>query len=134
VEPSSLPFQPGLFATGSAPRFDATFSRLERLWLDEAAWIDVAPGFVESSDALFEQVLRSRDWDQRTRRMYDGRVREPRLTAPWSLASGEPLEPPLLEEIRRALGARYGVTFDSAGFNLYRDGQDGVAWHGDRIS
>jgi alkylated DNA repair dioxygenase AlkB len=26
------------------------------------------------------------------------------------------------------------VVFDSAGFNLYRDGQDSVAWHGDRIS
>jgi alkylated DNA repair dioxygenase AlkB len=25
------------------------------------------------------------------------------------------------------------VLFDSAGFNLYRDGQDSVAWHGDKI-
>ena len=34
---------------------------------------------------------------------------------------------------RLALSSRYGVPFDSAGFNLYRDGQDSVAWHGDRI-
>jgi alkylated DNA repair dioxygenase AlkB len=35
--------------------------------------------------------------------------------------------------MRVALGERYGVVFDSAGFNLYRDGQDGVAWHRDKI-
>ncbi len=65
--------------------------------------------------------------------MYDQRVREPRLTAPWNLRSGAPLEPRILDEVRLAVGARYGVLFDSAGFNLYRDGQDSVAWHGDRI-
>jgi alkylated DNA repair dioxygenase AlkB len=32
------------------------------------------------------------------------------------------------------LGERYGNEFDSVGFNLYRDGRDSVAWHGDRIS
>jgi alkylated DNA repair dioxygenase AlkB len=65
--------------------------------------------------------------------MYDRRVVEPRLTAPWSLGSGVPLEPAILEEIRAFLSARYGVVFDSAGFNLYRDGRDSVAWHADRI-
>jgi len=65
--------------------------------------------------------------------MYDQTVREPRLTAPWDAASGEPLQPPILEEIRRALCERYGRSFDSVGFNLYRDGRDSVAWHADRI-
>ena len=65
--------------------------------------------------------------------MYDKKVREPRLTAPWGMHSGEPLEPPVLENMRRVLSGRYGVEFDSVGFNLYRDGQDSVAWHGDRI-
>jgi alkylated DNA repair dioxygenase AlkB len=65
--------------------------------------------------------------------MYTRRVREPRLTSPWSLDSGKPLEPPLLDAMRRSLSARYGVLFDSAGFNLYRDGQDSVAWHSDKI-
>jgi alkylated DNA repair dioxygenase AlkB len=78
-------------------------------------------------------VLSSCPWGERTRWMYDRRVREPRLTAPWSVDSGEPLEPPVLEEIRLHLSERYGVLFDSAGFNLYRDGRDGVAWHADRI-
>ena len=65
--------------------------------------------------------------------MYDQKVREPRLTAPWNAASGEPLEPPVLEHVRRVLSERYEVEFDSVGFNLYRDGRDSVAWHGDRI-
>ncbi len=127
-----LPFQPTLF-DALVPSFDAGFHGLVRLQLDEASWLDYAPGWVSGSDSLFGQVLATRRWGERTRWMYDRRVREPRLTAPWSLASGLPLEPPILEELRRCLGARYGVVFDSAGFNLYRDGDDSVAWHGDRI-
>ena len=115
------------------PSFDRAFTGLTRTWLDPESWIDFAPGWVQGSDAVFRQVLESRRWGQRTRRMYDQRVLEPRLTAPWNLASGAPLLPPVLDEIRFALCERYGVVFDSAGFNLYRDGRDSVAWHGDRI-
>jgi alkylated DNA repair dioxygenase AlkB len=132
VDPS-LEFQPSLF-DGPPVGFDPAFSHLERLALDERSWVDHAPGWIRGSDVLFEQVLRSRRWGERTRWMYDRRVKEPRLTAPWSLAEGTPLEPAVLEEARRALSARYGVVLDSAGFNLYRDGRDGVAWHADRIS
>ncbi|BDG01219.1 alpha-ketoglutarate-dependent dioxygenase AlkB [Anaeromyxobacter oryzae] len=130
--PSPLPYQPSLFAP-PRPTFDRTFTDVRRIALDPESWIDHAPGWVEGSDALFEELLASRRWGQRRRWMYDRKVLEPRLTAPWSAQSGEPLEPPVLEEIRRALSARYGVVLDSAGFNLYRDGADGVAWHGDRI-
>jgi alkylated DNA repair dioxygenase AlkB len=65
--------------------------------------------------------------------MYDRRVKEPRLTAPWNVRSGEELQPPILEHIRVVLSRRYERTFDSIGFNLYRDGNDSVAWHGDKI-
>jgi len=115
------------------PSFDPDFPGLDRIWLDEKCWIDFALGWVRGSDAVFHAVLESRRWGQRTRHMYDHRVLEPRLTAPWSLDSGAPLEPAILDEIRLALSARYGVLFDSAGFNFYRDGQDSVAWHGDKI-
>ena len=127
-----LSFQPSLF-DAAPPSFDASFSMLTRVHLDERSWIDLAPGWVRGSDRLFGLVLSSREWGERTRWMYDHRVREPRLTAPWSLDSGEPLEPAILEELRVALSARYGVRFDSVGFNLYRDGRDSVAWHADRI-
>ena len=118
---------------GGEPWFDPDFGGLARTWLDPESWIDLVPGWVRSSDALFREVLESRHWGQRTRHMYDHRVREPRLTAPWNLRSGAPLQPEILERVRLALSARYGVVFDSAGFNFYRDGQDSVAWHGDRI-
>jgi alkylated DNA repair dioxygenase AlkB len=128
-----LAWQPSLLALAETVDVDRSFSRLQRIDLDEEAWVDHAPGWVSGSDRLFEEVLTSRPWAQRSRRMYDQRVLEPRLTAPWNLASGEPLEPPTLEEIRLLLSDRYGRLFDSVGFNLYRDGRDSVAWHGDRI-
>jgi alkylated DNA repair dioxygenase AlkB len=125
-------FQPSLF-DGPPTSFDPSFSTLTRISLDERSWVDHAPGWVRGSDHLFELVLSSRSWGERTRWMYDRRVREPRLTAPWNLGSGVALEPPVLEEIRVCLSARYGVLLDSVGFNLYRDGRDSVAWHADRI-
>jgi alkylated DNA repair dioxygenase AlkB len=128
----SAPLQQSLFSA-AAPAFDAGFRSLDRIALDREAWVDFAPGWVGGPDALFKQILDSRTWKQRSRWMYQRRVREPRLTAPWSLRSGAPLEPAVLEEMRRCLSARYGVTFDSVGFNLYRDGEDSVAWHRDRI-
>jgi len=126
-----IPFQPGLFTTAE-PGFDASFSDVRRLELDGTSWVDHAEGWVRGADALFKRVLGARDWAQRTRWMYQRHLQEPRLTAPWSLASGAPLDP-LVEDMRLALSARYGVSFDTVGFNLYRDGQDSVAWHRDHI-
>jgi alkylated DNA repair dioxygenase AlkB len=128
-----LVWQPSLLAVGETVAVDPLFSTLVRIELDEESWVDHAPGWVTGADRLFEEVLAGRDWGQRSRRMYDQKVREPRLTSPWSMASGEPLSPPVLEDIRRLLSERYGREFDSVGFNLYRDGQDSVAWHADRL-
>jgi len=128
----TTPFQPSLLGR-EPPGFDREFRSLVRIPLDEGAWLDHVPGWVAGADALFEEVLRVRSWGQRTRHMHQGKVLEPRLTSPWSLASGLPLVPPIVDEMRRALGHRYDVVFDSAGFNLYRDGRDSVAWHGDHI-
>jgi alkylated DNA repair dioxygenase AlkB len=132
MPPSDLAWQTSLFDSEEGG-FDAAFSELKRIRLDDSSWVDYAPRWVRGSDRLFGEVLEGRDWGQRVRRMYDKKVREPRLTAPWGMHSGESLEPPVLEDMRRALSERYGVEFDSVGFNLYRDGQDSVAWHGDRI-
>ena len=127
-----LAFQPTLF-DGPPTTFDPSFATLARIHLDERCWVDHAPGWLRGSDPLFVSLLSSRRWGERARWMYDRRVLEPRLTAPWSLASGEPLDPAVLELIRVCLSARYRVLFDSVGFNLYRDGRDSVAWHADRI-
>jgi alkylated DNA repair dioxygenase AlkB len=126
------PFQQTLFVQ-TASSFDATLSKVERIWLDETAWVDVLSGWVGGADAVFDELLQKQRWGQRTRWMFDHRVVEPRLTARWELASDLPLEPPILESLRQALSAHYKVAFDSAGFNLYRDGGDSVAWHRDKI-
>jgi alkylated DNA repair dioxygenase AlkB len=130
----NLSWQPSLFGAVEAPSADESFATLTRLQLDPTSWIDHAPGWVAGSDALFQELLDTKEWGQRSRPMYDKRVAEPRLTSLWRQTSGEPLEPPILDEIRVLLSRRYGVEFDSVGFNLYRDGRDSVAWHGDRIS
>lgn len=131
--PEGLVWQPSLLATTDEIDFDRTFAHLKRIDLDEESWVDHVPGWVSGADALFEQILTERGWSQRRRKMYDHKVLEPRLTAPWNVNSGEPLEPPVLEEIRTVLSDRYEREFDSVGFNLYRDGRDSVAWHADRI-
>jgi alkylated DNA repair dioxygenase AlkB len=62
------------------------------------------------------------------------RVFQPRLLAGWSTGDAERPLPEALEQMRARLSAQYGPTFDSVGINLYRDGRDSVAWHGDRIA
>ncbi|HZA60333.1 MAG TPA: alpha-ketoglutarate-dependent dioxygenase AlkB [Actinomycetota bacterium] len=130
---SELMWQPSLFSVGDEVSIDRSFAWLQRIDLDDASWVDHAPAWIAGADHLFEAVLESRGWTQRSRRMYDKRVLEPRLTAPWNAASGEALDPPILDEIRDLLSEHYDRDFDSVGFNLYRDGTDSVAWHGDRI-
>lgn len=115
------------------PRADSHYS-LRRISLDGSSWVDHVPGWLSGSDELFEELAASAQWCQRTRRMFDREVLEPRLTAGWRAASGVPLTPSVLEDIRTTLGLHYGVSFDSVGLNLYRDGRDSVAWHADRIA
>jgi alkylated DNA repair dioxygenase AlkB len=132
AEHLGLSWQQTLFGT-SEPDIDRHFSRLERIELDHESWVDHAPGWVLSPDGLFQEVVEQREWGQRSRRMYDRKVLEPRLTSLWSKESNQPLLPALIETMRVVLSERYGVDFDSVGFNLYRDGKDSVAWHGDHI-
>jgi len=123
--------QPTLF--DDAVALDASFGSVDRLDLGEGSWVDVGRGWLRGDGALFDQLLESVDWGQRTRWMYTREVLEPRLTARWTAQSGSPLAPSALDDVRRALGTRYGQCFDSVGMNLYRDGDDSVAWHRDKI-
>jgi len=115
------------------PEFDDTFAELSRLDLDDRTWVDHAPGWLTGSDRLFDELTAMLPFRQRTGiKMYDQIVDEPRLSAWWSVATGEPEPLPILRTIRLLLAERYHEPFDSIGFNLYRDGGDSVAWHGDR--
>lgn len=107
--------------------FDAGFAGVRRAELAEAAWVDHIAGWVTGHDRLFEQLERSLAWRSETRRMYDRTVATPRLLAaiPAELAAG------LLDDMRRALSARYAEDFVRVTAALYRDGNDSVAWHGD---
>jgi alkylated DNA repair dioxygenase AlkB len=127
-------WQPSLLDGALEPAVDETFSSLERIELDPESWVDFAPAWVSGADELFAELLAGTDWGQRTRTMFDKRVVEPRLTSYWRASAGTPLEPAVLEDMRRLLSERYGVELDSMGMNLYRDGRDSVAWHGDRIA
>src|SRR4051794_41877689 len=64
--------------------------------------------------------------------MYDKRVLDPRLTAGWSTDADDSGTPDILREMAKVLSERYVVGFDRIWVNLYRDGTDSVAWHGDR--
>jgi alkylated DNA repair dioxygenase AlkB len=132
-DPNDLMWQPSLLAAAESTAIDTSFSGLRRVDLDDESWVDYVHGWVSGADRLFEEVLTGRSWGQRSRHMYDRRVKEPRLTAPWNARSGEELQPPILEDIRVVLSRRYERKFDSIGFNLYRDGNDSVAWHSDKI-
>ncbi len=113
------------------PAVDETFADLTRHHLDEATWVDHAPAWLAGEQTVFDALHELLHWRQRTVTMWEQRLPEPRLTSWWTPDQGpEPL--PVLAAIRGVLSARYGEAFDSIGFNLYRDGQDSVAWHGDR--
>ena len=132
VFPSSSLGQRSLFGS-LEPDYDAAFGELMRLDLDDRTWVDHAPGWLSGADRMFDDLTADLPFRQRTGiRMYDQIVDEPRLSAWWSSASGRPEPMPILREIRELLADRYDEPFDSIGFNLYRDGSDSVAWHGDR--
>jgi alkylated DNA repair dioxygenase AlkB len=126
-------WQPSLLDAATEISLDESFSKIERVQLDDESWLDIARAWVTGSDRLFNEIAENATWDQRDRRMYDQIVKEPRLTSGWRASSGRPLEPPILEQMRSLLSRRYGIEFDSVGLNLYRDGKDSVAWHRDKI-
>jgi alkylated DNA repair dioxygenase AlkB len=124
-------WQGSLLDDGPA-QVDVSFNDLRRIQLDETSWIDVAPGWLRGSDELFAELVQSGRWGQREVHMYDKLVIEPRLTAGWDTDVDGAEMPPALRAISAALSARYAVPFDRIWVNLYRDGRDSVAWHGDR--
>ena len=126
-----LAWQPSLIDAG-APEFDVSYADLRRIELDDWSWVDYCPGWLSGADALFAELIASGRWQQRTRRMYDKTLPEPRLTAGWSTDGGDGEAPPIFRDVADALSQRYGVGFDRIWANLYRDGSDSVAWHGDR--
>jgi alkylated DNA repair dioxygenase AlkB len=129
--------QASLFdGVGDEPSFDERLDGRRRVELAHGAWVDVVPGWLRGADTLFHRVLARTPWQGRDVRMYDRVVREPRLTHRWVLAGSAPAElpDPVLASMAELLSAEYGERFTQVGANLYRDGADSVAWHGDRVA
>lgn len=128
-----LTWQASLLAAVEAPAFDADFRGTERRELAHGAWVDHQAGWLDGADELFARVLELAPWGQRTERMYGEHVLQPRLTASWHV-DDLPVDVAILGDVGAALTERYGVRLENIGINLYRDGHDSVAWHGDRIA
>jgi len=120
-------WQPSLLGMAE-PDFDPLLDGARRRFLGQGAWVDVIPSWVTGGDTLFDQVLDQAPWKAYERPMYDRVVTVPRLESRvWRD------RPSLLDRMARCLGRRYGVRLPSVSANLYRDGNDSVAWHGDRV-
>ncbi|WP_127497971.1 alpha-ketoglutarate-dependent dioxygenase AlkB [Actinoplanes solisilvae] len=128
-------YQPSMFdLSGDAEGVGELAGRVTRHRLTAGAWVDVLPGWLQGSDAVFETLL-GIDWRADRRQMYDNVVDVPRLLR-W-FGGDEELPHPTLTAAKSALNSYYaselGEEFVTAGMCLYRDGRDSVAWHGDTI-
>ena len=93
------------------------------------------------ADAYFAILRDGVDWHANRRIMYEREVDVPRLTAHFPLervraGEAEGLSPDAasaLGEVAARVGDALGAPFNSIGLNFYRDGNDSVAPHNDRL-
>lgn len=101
---------------------------------DATGYIRYAPDYLDAPTAgnWMEQLHDALPWRAQRRMMYERDVAVPRLTV--HLQRDDPSLPPFLDELGQRLDLDCGAHFDSLGFNLYRDGNDSVAPHNDRLA
>lgn len=85
---------------------------------------------VMTAERWFQQALSDIGWSSQRRMMYDREVSVPRLLAGYRYETDKLPEPigAAFEFVRRLVG----VSFNSVGLNLYRNGSDSVALHNDK--
>jgi alkylated DNA repair dioxygenase AlkB len=132
----SIAFQTSLFDDiSSEPELRPLGLMVQRIPLEEGAWVDLRPGWLSNSDALFERLAVDVPWRADKREMYDRVVAVPRLVS-W-FGPGSEFPDPVLGAAQDALNDHYGrppgQVFQTAGLCFYRTGDDSVAWHGDRV-
>lgn len=120
--------QPTLFA-GQDVVPDPSFAGIVRHDLDGHSWIDRAPGWLGGDDVLFDAIRDVVVWRQPVVRMYDRDVLTPRL-----VGTVDPAAHPAIGLMVALLSTRYDVELSQVSAGFYRDGDDSVAWHGDRIA
>ena len=104
-----------------------------RHWLSDGAWVDVQRGWLNGCDELFLHLHQTLTW----RPEYQDAVDTPRLyRGPGrDLTEGPPQHPrikDMCDRLNRTYVAELSKPFATAGLCLYRDGNDSVAWHGDK--
>jgi alkylated DNA repair dioxygenase AlkB len=115
---------------GFAPvSFDEDFSELRRIQLDDDAWLDYCPMWLSGDENLFTTLVDAAEWSQPVVRMYDREVLTPRL-----VARVEHGVHPVVPQIIDSLSESYAIRMDQVSAGWYRDGNDSVAYHGDRIA
>ena len=87
---------------------------------------------VAQADAWFEQLRDTVPWRSQRRMMYEREVDVPRLTAHFALE--DPALPDVIRAAADVVSAVARASFNSAGLNFYRDGNDSVAPHNDRLA
>src|SRR4029079_15494966 len=108
----------------------------ERRELGCGAGGEVRSGWLTDADGLFYALMPQIPCRAERRQMSERVLDVPRLVSFHNLVD-EPAAHPRLKEMRRRLNDTYGrelgEPFTTAGLCLYRDGNDSVAWHGDKI-
>lgn len=114
--------QPALFEIGP-----------QRLFDDAEGGIFYRPGVFDPARVVrwFDALRDGVDWHSMRRPMYDRVVDVPRLVAAYRLESTDLPDP--LPQIAAAVREELGQPFNTVGLNYYRDGNDSVAPHNDKL-
>lgn len=123
------PRQASLFATGATRTPTGGLGDFEPL--DRTSSILYEPGWLRGSDRLFDDLCSRLPWKAMERPMYERIVAVPRLVCSLTVSDLDRADPlaPVTADLSRLLG----IEFTHIGANLYRDGRDSVAWHGDKV-
>ena len=113
------------------PLADPDFKAITRIPLGRLAWVDYLPNWVAGHDALFRDLSDRIDWHHHRRQMYERVVDVPRLTG--SVPKPGRHQSGFVLSLGRMLSARYRRPLPSLSYAYYRDGQDSVAMHGDKV-
>jgi alkylated DNA repair dioxygenase AlkB len=103
---------------------------VERLWLDDTSWVDVARGWLTDADDVFTALHDGVPWTTNKLWRYERWVEENRMYGFWAPGRGSAPHPAVVEA-HRTLRHRY-KPFDSVAFCLYRDGNDAQGFHRDQ--
>lgn len=112
--------------------FSAPSPEYLQLFDDAGGGVRYWPSIIAPDTAChWFDALMALPWQSMRRPMYDREVDVPRLLFQRRL--DDPACPPLLHRILRQVQVHAPAPYNAAGLNLYRDGRDSVAMHGDKL-